>query len=82
MQTDPKALPPAQRLKYIVEVMKMRERGRTALLRASQRRRHRMAKKSSTDWHTHLGLVDDADFGDWNFRKEEVCLKNQTLSKM
>ena len=67
---------PAEAKKQLLvrcEVMMMRARGKKSLLLAAQKRRHKMMKKSSTDWHTHLGLVDDADFGDWNIRQEEIC---------
>ena len=62
--TDPEKLPPHLKIKYIVEVMKMRERGRKKLLEASKRRRTRKLKKSSTDWHTSLGLIDDSEYGE------------------
>lgn len=52
-----------QQVKYIVEVMKMRATGRKKMDAAKRKRRRKKEERSLMDWHTHLGLVDDGEFG-------------------
>lgn len=63
---NPKELPAPMRLKYIVDAMEMRARGRSALKEAEFKRKKKANKRmvsSPQVMHRHLGLVDDADYG-------------------
>ena len=68
--TDPKALPPALRLRYIVEAMAMRARGRDARKAAEAKRVKRAYKRIKTALgatevrrtHRYEGEVDDAAY--------------------
>jgi hypothetical protein len=67
--TDPKKLAPKDRIRYIVEVMAMRARGRADLKKAALKRVKRAQNRakqvvSAPSYHRHLGMVDDAEYGD------------------
>jgi hypothetical protein len=69
--TDPRALPPALRLKYIVDAMAMRARGRDARKAAEAKRAKRRAKHAKTallggfkpKTRKHMGVVSDELYG-------------------